>query len=130
MVLEVMDSERFWKAIEGQVDRGIPALVNWAATQFGTRGFRDRAAPFLRSLAGHVPVAEIVEDRVDNFDLDQLERMIYRVTSENLAGIEFLGGVLGCIAGLVLISRWMMLPMAAAVLVVVLLGCRGRKVRC
>ncbi len=110
MVLEVMDSERFWDAIEKQVDRGIPAFVGWAASQFETQAFREQATPLLRRLAAQIPVAAIVEDRVDDLDLDQLERLIYKVTSENLAGIEFLGGVLGCIAGLVLIDSLFALP--------------------
>ena len=103
-VLEALDSEKFWDAIDRQIDKGIPALVTWAQMQFDSAGFRSQATPVLRQLASHIPVAAIVEDRVDSFDLDELERLIYRVTSENLAGIEFLGGVLGCIAGFILIN--------------------------
>ncbi|HQN18208.1 MAG TPA: DUF445 family protein [Syntrophobacteraceae bacterium] len=103
-VLEALDSEKFWDAIHRQIDKGIPALVTWAQAKFDSPGFRDQTTPFLRQLASHIPVAAIVEDRVDSFDLDDLERLIYKVTSENLAGIEFLGGVLGCIAGFILIN--------------------------
>ncbi len=102
-VLEALDSEKFWSAIDRQIDKGIPALVTWAQAKFDSAGFRGQATPVLRQLASHIPVAAIVEDRVDSFDLDELESLIYRVTSENLAGIEFLGGVLGCLAGFILI---------------------------
>lgn len=102
-VLEALDSEKFWDAIDRKIDKGIPALVTWAQAQFDSAGFRRQATPVLRKLASYVPIAAIVEDRVDSFDLDDLERLIYKVTSENLAGIEFLGGVLGCIAGFILV---------------------------
>lgn len=125
MVLEAMDSERFWAAVETQIDRGVEGLVAWARAQFATPGFREQATPLLRRLASNIPIADIVEDRVNGLDLDELEKLVYKVTSENLAGIEFLGGVLGCLAGLVLVREWLMLPVAALGGIVYLLGRTG-----
>jgi uncharacterized membrane protein YheB (UPF0754 family) len=126
MVLEVMDSERFWTAVEKQIDNGIAGMTAWAASQFETRGFREQATPLLRKLAAQVPIAAIVEDRVSNLDLDELESLIYKVTSENLSGIEFLGGVLGCLAGLILIKQWLIIPLALAGAVIWLFGRKPR----
>ncbi|NLP04595.1 DUF445 family protein [Candidatus Fermentibacteria bacterium] len=113
MILDMMDSEPFWDAVERQIDRALRGITAWAEEQLETGRFREFATPLLRRLAAQVPVAAIVEDRVDHFDLDELEAMIYRVTSENLAGIELLGGLLGCIAGVVLIEQWLLLPIVA-----------------
>jgi len=125
MILEAMDSERFWTAVERQIEKGIPALVGWLEARFSSGDFREWATPFLRKLSAQIPVAAIVEDRVDQLDLDDLESLIYRVTSENLAGIEFLGGVLGCIAGLVLISPLFGIAIACAAGIIWLLSRRA-----
>ncbi|NWG75000.1 MAG: DUF445 family protein [Rubrivivax sp.] len=113
MILEMMDSEPFWDAMERQIDRAVRGITAWAAGQLETGRFREFATPLLRKLAAQVPVAAIVEDRVDHLELDDLEALIYDVTSENLAGIELIGGVLGCVAGVVLIEQWLLLPIVA-----------------
>lgn len=125
MVLEAMDTDRFWAALDVQVERGIHSLAGWLSAASRTRGARDRAAPLLRRLASRVPVADIVRERVDRLDLDELERLVYRVTSENLHGIEFLGGVLGCLAGIALVWNWAALPMGIAAVAVWVAGRRG-----
>ena len=48
-----------------------------------------------------IKVSKIVEDKVNDFDLDQLEEMIRGVSSPELRAIEILGGVLGLIIGIV-----------------------------
>ena len=52
-------------------------------------------------LNDEIKVSKIVEDKVNEFDLDQLEEMIRGVSSPELRAIEILGGVLGLIIGLV-----------------------------
>lgn len=52
-------------------------------------------------LNDEIKVSKIVEDKVNEFDLDQLEKMIRGVSSPELRAIEILGGVLGLIIGLV-----------------------------
>lgn len=48
-----------------------------------------------------IKVSKIVEDKVNDFDLDQLEEMIRGVSSPEIRAIEILGGVLGLIIGIV-----------------------------
>lgn len=127
MILEMMDSERFWDAVEKQIDRAISSGTRWADAQLASGVFRKKATPFLRNLAAHVPVAAIVEDRVNKYELDDLEALIYQVTSEDLHGIELLGGILGCIAGLVLIEQWLVLPIVAGCGAVAVLARPRRK---
>ena len=52
-------------------------------------------------LNNEIKVSKIVEDKVNEFDLDQLEEMIREVSSPELRAIEILGGVLGLFIGLV-----------------------------
>ncbi|MGB4701637.1 MAG: DUF445 family protein [Syntrophomonadaceae bacterium] len=52
-------------------------------------------------LTSEIQIKQIVEDKINQFDLDQLEEMVRGVASTELRSIEILGGVLGFIIGLV-----------------------------
>lgn len=52
----------------------------------------------------NISVAQLVEDRIRNFDLDELERMVARVASTELRYIEVIGGVLGGVIGLIQVT--------------------------
>lgn len=52
-------------------------------------------------LKSEIKVSKIVEDKVNAFDLDQLEKMILGISSPELRAIEILGGVLGLIIGII-----------------------------
>lgn len=52
-------------------------------------------------LTSEIQIKQIVEDKINQFDLDQLEEMVRGVASTELRSIEILGGILGFIIGLV-----------------------------
>lgn len=62
-------------------------------------------------LTNEVKVSKIVEEKVNAFDLAELEEMIKGVTSTELRFIEILGGVLGFIIGLVQLGFLYLFPM-------------------
>ncbi|WP_054697096.1 DUF445 domain-containing protein [Syntrophomonas palmitatica] len=62
-------------------------------------------------LTKEVQIRKIVEDKVNAFDLKQLEDMIWSVSSPELKFIEILGGVLGLIIGLVQVSIMFIFPL-------------------
>ncbi len=43
---------------------------------------------------------EIVKSKIEDFELDKLEQIIYNIASKELKSIEILGGVLGFIIGI------------------------------
>ena len=47
-----------------------------------------------------LPVGAMVEERIKNFEVDQLEKVVHRVASSEFRNIELLGGVLGFIVGI------------------------------
>ena len=61
------------------------------------------------TLGQQLDLKQKVRDRILAFELDQMERLVLRVAKKELRHIEFLGGVLGFIVGLVeagLLSLW------------------------
>ncbi len=53
----------------------------------------------------------IVEEKINAFDLDELEKMIRGVTSVELTFIEILGGVLGFIIGFIQVAILLIYPL-------------------
>ena len=53
-------------------------------------------------LMAELPVAELIEERINQLDLDEFERIIMGLSRRELRQAELLGGVLGFAVGLVL----------------------------
>lgn len=75
--------------IGDQMHRHLPSLIAELADKYGER-FKEQ-----------FNIAEMVEEKVNSFPLDRLERIIVSVSSRELKHIEVLGGVLGFIIGLI-----------------------------
>lgn len=61
-------------------------------------------------LSEEIQVSKIVEEKVNAYDLDQLEAMIKGISAPELTFIEVLGGVMGFIIGLVQVAIILFLP--------------------
>lgn len=61
-------------------------------------------------LTEEIQVSRIVEEKVNAYDLDQLEKMIKGISAPELTFIEVLGGVMGFIIGLVQVAIILFLP--------------------
>lgn len=57
-----------------------------------------------------IQVAEIVENKIQQFDLEQLEGLVSTIANRELRHIEWLGGVLGFFIGLVQVAFFYCLP--------------------
>lgn len=105
-VMEFLRSETFWNWLERQLDSAIAALKDLASRKVRSQEFRKTARDFLLEHVDKIDIEAIVRRKVDEFDLRELEELINRVSGENLCGIELFGGILGMVAGLVLIDQW------------------------
>ena len=56
---------------------------------------------FIRRIEGEVDFKNIIEKKIDGYDLNQLENIVMRVSSNELRYITIIGGVLGFMVGLV-----------------------------
>jgi len=75
-------------ALAEQIMRELPPLVGELVERFGEKLEKD------------LSLAEVVEEHMNNFSLEQLEEVVVSVSSRELKHIEILGGVLGFLIGL------------------------------
>lgn len=116
-ILEFIRSETFWNWLEKQLDSAITSLKDYAWRKVRSDEFRDKAGKFLLEHLDRIEIRDIVRGKVNEFDLEELEKLINRVSGENLCGIELFGGILGMVAGLVLIDQWFLLIIPAVLLI-------------
>ena len=65
----------------------------------------------IKQLVEKVDIRQIVATRVEQFEFEQLEAVVYRVASTELNWVVYLGGVLGFIIGLLqVLFTWMVSP--------------------
>ena len=63
----------------------------------------------IKQLVEKVNIRKIVADRVEQFDFDRLERIVYRVARTELFWVEISGGILGFLIGLLqVLFLWVM----------------------
>jgi uncharacterized membrane protein YheB (UPF0754 family) len=56
------------------------------------------------SVEEHLDFKTVVRNKVENLDLGSLEDLVYRISAKELKTIEYLGGVLGFLVGLVQVA--------------------------
>ena len=72
----------------------------------------SHSGPLVEKIASDVEqkihVKQLVEERIQSLDLDELERLIHRIAAKEFRRIELLGGVLGFLIGLIqlLLLHW------------------------
>lgn len=106
-------SQQIIMAVKDRLEEIIPRIVPAKITQIILDSLgkliRQEAEHMIRQiinsgqeyLTKEVQVSRIVEDKVNAFDLYQLEAMIREVSSPEIRAIEILGGVLGFIIGII-----------------------------
>ncbi|MCT4619622.1 MAG: DUF445 family protein [Marinisporobacter sp.] len=48
-----------------------------------------------------VKIAEIIEEKINDFELEKLEEIVLRIAKKELKHIEILGAIIGCVIGLI-----------------------------
>jgi uncharacterized membrane protein YheB (UPF0754 family) len=91
MVAMVLQSD-LGKAIKGQllarVEEALPDLVE----------------TIFKQIEEKISFRSLIQARIEAFELDHLERIVLKIASRELRTIEWLGGVLGLLIGLLQLS--------------------------
>lgn len=99
-VIKVVDEKmpRFVPGfIKGNIINYIEDMIDGQGEQFMESFIEDS----INKAAKSISVAQMVEDKINSFDLLTLENMVIGIANKELKHIEVLGGVLGFFIGLV-----------------------------
>lgn len=110
-----LDDPSNWKEIEKNFLRAVEWLKNriieFLKSPEGEIYLRKNIEKFVHK----INVTQLVEERVMELDTDELETMILDNTGGNLVVIQFLGGILGMIAGLIQVHIYFSIPVGLLV---------------
>lgn len=93
-------------------DENIPAFIprsikSMIATYIGDiidrefEKFTEQSSTVLiQDISKNINISQIVEEKINNFELEQLEKIVIQIAHKELYMIEVLGGVLGFIIGI------------------------------
>ena len=104
--------------LDNMLPRFLPAMVVQLVGDIMEKAVRQEAPGLINQLieSGHeylskdIQIRKIVAQKINDFDLDQLEDMIRSVSNQELTFIEILGGILGLIIGLVQVGIILLFP--------------------
>ncbi|MGI6065537.1 MAG: DUF445 domain-containing protein [Bacillota bacterium] len=115
--------EAIVRAVTERMNERIPPLVpspiKKMIVTLAADTLHREAPPLMRKMVLELPAkikedvdfAKMVEDKINSFDLRQLERIILDVAASELRHIEVLGAILGFLIGLVqAVFIWLLLP--------------------
>lgn len=102
-------TEMVKERLSSMLPRIVPAKVTQLIGDSVEKVLRQEAPALINQfiaserayITQEIHIKKMVEDKINDFDLDQLEAMIKSVSSTELRFIEILGGVLGFIIGIV-----------------------------
>lgn len=103
-----------WKTIDGFIMKGTQEIDGLVKELVRNDRVRDKLTEILSETARMIDIRGIVKEQINRQDTAELEKMVRAVSNEQLAGIEVFGGLLGVLAGTVLISPWFILVIPAA----------------
>ncbi len=113
-ILDFLESAVFWSWLDRQLEVVVKTMERYARKKITSGEFRILSDNLLEQTLKRLDIDRVVCERISSFDLERLERLVRKVSGENLCGIELFGGILGMVAGLVLISPLWAAGIAAA----------------
>lgn len=83
-------------AFKGMID----AYINDMIEQEGDKVINEFTEKMVHMATNKIKISEIIEDKINDFELEKLEEIVLAIAKKELKHIEILGAILGCIIGL------------------------------
>lgn len=106
------------RVIDEKMPSIVPSFIRENIFKYVSRSIDEEADKFIDSIVqdtiykseSRISIAQMVEDKINSFDLITLENMIISISKRELKHIELLGGILGFIIGIIQGALMLLLP--------------------
>ncbi len=110
-----LDDRRNWEKVGNYsfriLDYAKDKMIEFMKSPEGSEYLKTNIAKIIHQ----INVTNLVQEQVMKLDTDELEKMILDNTGGNLVMIQFLGGILGLIAGFIQVHIYFALPVLGLV---------------
>ncbi|MCT4634008.1 MAG: DUF445 family protein [Firmicutes bacterium] len=87
--------------VPSSIKEMIGQYIDKAIDEEGDKLIIDLSEMVVHRAKESIDIAELVEDKIMNFELEKLEEIILDIASKELKHIEYLGGLIGFLIGIV-----------------------------
>lgn len=99
-VKEIID-EKMPSIIPSSFKKSIYSYLEEKINVEGDKIIKDLAEKMVDKAANKVSLSEIVEEKINSFGLEKIEKIVIAIAKKELKHIEVLGGVLGFLIGII-----------------------------
>ncbi len=112
-VEELLRKPGTWKTIDILIIKAVEEIDVLVKELVRNENVKEKLTALMSETANMIDIKGIVEEQINRQDTEELEQMVKKVSSDQLSGIEVIGGALGILAGTVLINPWFVLAFPA-----------------
>ncbi|WP_246637694.1 DUF445 domain-containing protein [Crassaminicella profunda] len=84
-------------AFKGMIEEYIDEIIDKEAD----KAITELTEKMIHRATEKVKIAEIIEEKINDFELEKLEEIVLRIAKKELKHIEILGAIIGCVIGLI-----------------------------
>lgn len=99
--INIIVAEKLPPLIPSTFKKMILNYVNDFIAQEGEAAIREMMDEMIDKAVEKVKISQIVEEKINNYDIEKIEEIIISVAKKELKHIEILGGILGLLIGLI-----------------------------
>ncbi|MBS4536284.1 DUF445 family protein [Clostridium sp. D2Q-14] len=99
--INIIIEEKLPSLIPSTIKKMILNYVNDFIVQEGDKAIKELVDEMIDNAVEKVKISEIVEDKINTYDIKKIEEIIISVAKKELKHIEILGGILGLLIGLI-----------------------------
>lgn len=122
-----LDDPNNWQEIDKNFLRAMDWVIRRVLEFINSEEGKVYLKKNIEKFVHKINVTALVKERVMELDTDELEKMILDNTGGNLVVIQFLGGILGMIAGLIQVHIYFAVPVGALIGITYIAHYRNRK---
>lgn len=99
--INIIIDEKLPSLIPSTIKKMILNYVNDFIAQEGDEAIKDLMDEIIDKAVEKVKISQIVEDKINTYDMKKIEEIIISIAKKELRHIEVLGGILGLLIGLI-----------------------------
>ena len=101
--IKVMIASRIGEKLPGFIPSGFRGTIvnyfNDVIDRTGNEIYDEMKSKFIKKAKAKLRIRDLVEEKINSFDLVQLEKLIVKLSKQELKQIEILGGIIGFFVG-------------------------------
>lgn len=116
-----LEQRKTWEKLESQLYKILDFIEIEFNRIINSNRFHQSLRQFMPGILEKLDIPNLITQKVESYDTDQLEKLILDATGEHLGAIEVLGGILGGLTGIAIFNPQLFLLVLGGIALVFLI---------